>query len=155
MANTRFIMHHEERTHELDGSGEGLASACKVLLLDDEAEFANMVKVFLETSGPYHVTVAGDGVQGIKQIMAMDFDIILCDMIMPNLAGDMFYRAVERTRPHLCKRFIFMTGHQGNAKINEFIRQVHGLIMWKPFELHTLIEAIQVIIKKNPPPANS
>jgi hypothetical protein len=70
-------------------------------------------------------------------------------MVMPNLAGDMFYMAVERVKPHLCKRFLFMTGHRGDRKVDEFIRKVHGLILWKPFQSHVLMESIQAIEQKS------
>ena len=66
----------------------------------------------------------------------------------PNLSGDMFYMAVERTKPNLCKRFIFMTGHKGDPKIDAFIRKVRGLMLWKPFELHDLQATIEAILKK-------
>ena len=69
-------------------------------------------------------------------------------MLMPNLAGDMFYAAVERVKPHLCPRFIFMTGQRGNRKVDEFIRKVRGLILWKPFQMHVLFETIQAVEKK-------
>jgi hypothetical protein len=57
----------------------------------------------------------------------------------------MFYRAVERMRPHLCDRFIFMTGHQGNAKVNEFISGVNGTMLTKPFHVDDLLEMIAFI----------
>jgi DNA-binding NarL/FixJ family response regulator len=67
---------------------------------------------------------------------------------MPNMRGDMFYKAVERTKPRLCKRFVFMTGHQTNKEVNDFIRGIRGLVLWKPFEMHQLTEAIGLILKK-------
>jgi hypothetical protein len=69
-------------------------------------------------------------------------------MVMPNLAGDMFYLAVERVKPQMCRRFIFSTGHQDDPKIDAFIRKVNGLVLWKPFALQALTEAIQVIEKR-------
>ncbi len=57
--------------------------------------------------------------------------------------------AVERVKPHLCKRFLFMSGHRGDRKVDEFIRKVHGLILWKPFQSHILMESIQVIEQKH------
>jgi DNA-binding NarL/FixJ family response regulator len=80
--------------------------------------------------------------------MATDFSIILCDMVMPNFPGDMFYAAVERVRPKLCKRFIFMTGHQGDRKIEEFIRRIRGLMLWKPFQMTILFDTIKVVLNK-------
>jgi len=38
-------------------------------------------------------------------------------------------KSVERIRPHLCDRFIFMTGHRGNQKVNDFIQNVRGKIL--------------------------
>jgi hypothetical protein len=57
----------------------------------------------------------------------------------------MFYRAVERMRPHLCDRFIFMTGYRGNSKVNEFIDQVRGTVLNKPFQVDDLMELIAFV----------
>ena len=121
--------------------------AKKILLLDDESQLSEILKEFLESNG-YEVTTAKDGVEGLKKTMVNDYDVILCDMLMPNLPGDKFYIAVERIKPHLCKRFLFMTGHHGNPKMEVFIRRIGGLVLFKPFELHVLLESVLVIIKK-------
>ena len=147
MPTKPFIPYTQEKTHELDDEGQ-LAPCKLILIVEDDLDFADVIKAYLTSAG-YSVVAVTDGVQGIKKVMADDYAVILCDMVMPNLAGDMFYRAVERVRPHLCKRFIFMTGHQGDAKIDAFIRQVRGLMLWKPFELHVLMEAIQAIERKS------
>ena len=60
----------------------------------------------------------------------------------------MFYRAVERVRPNLCKRFIFMTGHTGDKEIDTFIRGVRGLMLWKPFQIHEVLDAIKIVLRK-------
>jgi DNA-binding response OmpR family regulator len=135
-----------EKTHDLD-QATLLEARKKVLILDDDAAFADSTRLLLETNG-YEVDWAADGVQGIKKIMAHDYAVILCDMVMPNLAGDMFYVAVERVKPHLCRRIVFVTGHQGDRKVDEFIRKVRGLILWKPFQSHVLIETIQALDKR-------
>ena len=103
--------------------------------------------MILEQHG-YQVELAADGVQGIKKIIVNDYSVILCDMVMPNLAGDMFYTAIERVKPHLCRRVIFVTGHQGDRKVDEFIRKVKGIVLWKPFQTHVLLETIQAVEKK-------
>jgi DNA-binding NtrC family response regulator len=135
-----------EKTHVLGKVGE-MAPRKKILLLDDDATLADMTRIILEENG-YDVDTAGDGVQGIKKIMAGDYAVILCDMVMPNLAGEMFYMAVERVKPYLCKRFLFMTGHRGDRKVDEFVRRIRGLMLWKPFQTHVLMESIQAVEKK-------
>ncbi len=116
-----------------------------VLLLDDESQVAAVLKDYLE-SRSFHVTTAKDGVEGLKKIMASDFDVILCDLMMPNLPGDMFYLAVERTKPQLCKKFIFMTGYAGDPKWQAFISRVKGVVLAKPFEFHLLLESITRVL---------
>ncbi|MGB8356723.1 MAG: response regulator [Chthoniobacteraceae bacterium] len=116
----------------------------RILLLEDDEDFRNIIKEFLE-SRFYEVKTVRNGVEGVREIMASDFEVILCDMMMPTLPGDMFYLAVERMRPHLCTRFIFMTGYKGDGKIADFIKKVNGTILTKPFLVDDLLEMIAFI----------
>lgn len=111
----------------------------KVLLLEDDAAFKEIMADFLTENG-YEVKAVQNGVEGVHEVLAGDFEVILCDMLMPTLPGDMFYRAVERMRPHLCERFVFMTGYRGNAKVNQFIETVRGTVLTKPFHVDDLLE---------------
>jgi CheY-like chemotaxis protein len=120
------------------------AAKRSVLLLEDDPSFQEIMKEFLEGHG-YTVVTVQNGVEGVHEILAHDFEVILCDMMMPTLAGDMFFRAVERMRPHLCDRFIFMTGHRGNPKVNDFIRTVNGTMLAKPFHVDDLLETIAFV----------
>jgi two-component system OmpR family response regulator len=121
-----------------------------VLLLEDDATLAEVLRSGLELHN-YTVTRVRSGAEGIQCVLKRDYDILLCDMIMPGFPGDMFYRAVERSRPHLCTRFLFMTGHNGDPQIDSFIRSVRGLMIWKPFQLHELLEALKVVSGKQAP----
>jgi two-component system cell cycle sensor histidine kinase/response regulator CckA len=121
----------------------GLA-ARRILLLEDDGAFRDIIQAFLAENG-FDVVPVKNGVEGVHEVLAGDFDAILCDMLMPALPGDMFYRAVERMRPHLCDRFIFMTGYRGNTKINEFINTVNGMVLIKPFHMDDLQEMIAFV----------
>jgi CheY-like chemotaxis protein len=119
-----------------------------VLMLEDDATLAGVLRNGLELNN-YRVTRVRSGAEGIQCVLKQDYDVLLCDMIMPGFPGDMFYRAVELSRPHLCKRFLFMTGHNGDPQIDAFIRSVRGLMIWKPFQLHELLRALKVVLEKN------
>lgn len=118
-----------------------------VLILEDDIAFGDTLLVFLESQG-LCVTRVTDGAEGIRQVMAADFDYILCDMVMPNMPGEQFYQEVERVKPELCKRFIFMTGHQAEPRSDIFIRRVHGLMLWKPFPLADLLTATEIVRRR-------
>lgn len=117
-----------------------------VLIVEDDATLATLLKEELESRG-YRVTVAPNGAEGVQQILASDFDVIACDMVMPNFPGDMFYLAVQRSRPHLCQRFVFITGHQHDPKIVKFIKQTGCMALWKPFETRQLLDAIESVTR--------
>ena len=147
MIPTRNYAHQEQKTYEITDELV-VKNPRKVLLLEDESDLAAALRELLEACD-YRVTRVANGAEGLQHILAGDFDVIICDMVMPNFPGDMFYIAVQRSRPHLCSRFIFMTGHRADPKIDAFIRKVCGLVLWKPFQPHELLEAIKLVIRKH------
>ena len=116
----------------------------RILLLEDDETLKDAIKDFLEANF-YEVVSVSNGAEGVRAVLKDDFDIVICDMMMPKLPGDMFYTAIERMRPHLCRRFIFITGHRGNEKITNFIKQVRGTMLAKPFHMDDLLEAIAFV----------
>jgi CheY-like chemotaxis protein len=120
----------------------------RVLLLEDDEMLKSVIKEFLEGNF-YEVVAVGNGAEGVRAVLKQEFDVIVCDMMMPKLPGDMFYTAIERMRPHLCRRFIFITGHRGNPKINDFIKQVKGTMLSKPFRMDDLIDAVAFVQVKS------
>ncbi len=113
----------------------------RVLLIEDDEGFKDVTRDYLIECG-YTVVAVRSGVEGVREVLAGDFALIFCDMNMPTMPGDMFYRAVERTRPQLCKRFVFMTGYRDDARTSEFIKQVGAYVLRKPFAMHELLDAI-------------
>lgn len=138
-------MQPESPEHFITGeSSEGGCAVVErrpVLLLEDDPTFREAIRDFLNESG-YAVVAVENGGEGVREVLAQDFALILCDMAMPTLSGDLFYRAVERIRPQLCERFVFMTGYRNNSRANDFIQDVHGFVLHKPFQLAELLEAI-------------
>ncbi len=118
-----------------------------ILLLEDEVALSAELAPYFEQHG-FKMVAVTNGVDGLKQIIANDFSVIVCDMMMPNLPGDMFYRAVERTKPNHCQRFIFITGYKGNHDIEDFIRKVKGVVLWKPFQTQQLMDTIETVLRK-------
>ena len=133
----------EPRTYEISDDPHS-AKAKRVLVLEDDQEFSTTLKEMLEDQD-YRVTVVSNGAEGVQKILAADFDAILCDMVMPNFPGDMFYLAVQRSRPHLCQRFIFMTGQHGDPKVAKFIEEAGKRVLWKPFEMRELFNALESV----------
>ena len=124
-----------------------LASARKVLLLEDRSDYRNVLREYL-ISCSYRVTSVPSGIEGLREIMKARFDVILCDMMMPKLGGEMFYWAVTRVRPAARESFIFFTGHKNNPAIDFFFRRIKARVLFKPFKLAALDLVIDDIIRK-------
>lgn len=150
MYHRRGAAFHETPTHKIPDELV-LPEPKRILILEDDPVLVGMLTDFLKSNN-FLVTSVANGADGVQHILKSSFDVILCDMVMPNFPGDMFYLAVERTRPHLCNRFIFMTGQLGNPEIETFIRQIRGFMLWKPFELHELMGAIKTVIDRGSNP---
>lgn len=119
----------------------------RVLLLDDQADFREVVQEYL-ASYFYHITAVSNGAEGLREILNDPFDLIICDMKMPQLGGEMFYWAVTRMRPAAGQRFIFLTGHQNHSTIQSFFRRINAVVLIKPFELDALRGLMQEVLTK-------
>lgn len=128
-------------TSELQAPSADGCGRKKIALLEDDLAFREALKDFLEESG-YEVLIGQSGTSGMHEVIGADCDIILCDMMIPSVSGDMFFRSIERLRPELCERFVFMTAYRGNAKINDFLAATRGPVLLKPFAMNELLEVI-------------
>jgi len=119
----------------------------KVLLLEDRHDFQEVIRDYL-ISCSYQVTSVNSGIEGLRKVMNGGFDVILCDMMMPRMGGEMFYWAVTRARPATRHRFIFFTGHKNNPAIEFFFQRVKATVLFKPFKLATLDSAMNDMFRK-------
>jgi CheY-like chemotaxis protein len=119
----------------------------RVLLLDDDDDFRGVISDFL-ISRFYEVVGVTNGAEGLKEILKDPFDLIVCDMMMPQVNGEMFYWAVTRIRPAARLRFLFVTGHQNDAKVQSFFQRVDATVVTKPFTFEALNAAILDVGKK-------
>lgn len=119
----------------------------RVLLLEDDDEFRDVMNDFL-VSRFYDVKAARDGAEGLREILKDPFDLIVCDMMMPQVNGEMFYWAVSRVRPAARLRFLFITGYQNDATVQAFFKRVNATVLTKPFTLEALNTALIDIGRK-------
>jgi CheY-like chemotaxis protein len=119
-----------------------------VLVVDDNLQLAQTLRELLTAHG-FEVIVVSNGVLGLKHILHKPVDVIICDLQMPQLEGDMFYTAVERVSPELTKRFIFITGMADDPHFQKFISTVNAPVLRKPVAIETLLDAISSLPAAN------
>jgi CheY-like chemotaxis protein len=112
--------------------------AGRVLVIDDEAAVGRTIQRLLGEQ--YQVVVLTAGSEAIELLVAgkADFDLILCDLTMPDITGmDVYTRSVE-ARAELRDRFVFMTGGTFSPRTRDFLDQVPNERLDKPFDLQTV-----------------
>jgi CheY-like chemotaxis protein len=81
----------------------------RVLIIDDQPVMArSMARVF---DGEAEVTMAGSGDDALALIECGErFDLVLCDVMMPNMTGLELFDRVRETHPDVAAAFVFATG---------------------------------------------
>jgi CheY-like chemotaxis protein len=108
----------------------------KVLIIDDDPLVANSLRRLLATR---EVHIADSGRRGIEMLRESDtFEVVLCDLMMPEVSGMDVYETVLEERPDLAERFIFMTGGAFTERARTFLDRVSNPKLEKPFDGKTL-----------------
>ena len=118
-----------------------------VLIVEDEVDLALSYKELLEAHG-FSVHTAPTGVIALKHILSKEVDAVICDLKLPQLEGDMFYLTVEKTKPEVCDRFIFITGMADNPKFQPFINKMKGRVLLKPVRVEQVLEALNELFAR-------
>jgi two-component system, OmpR family, response regulator len=130
----------------------GLADKGKrrILIVDDDANSTHLVKILLERSGPYLVLEENDATRADQTARNFKPDVILLDIVMPNIDGGELATQIEADRELHDTPIIFLTAlvTHGEAK-NGLHIQGHPLVA-KPISIPELIDAIE---KHLPAPA--
>ena len=112
-----------------------------VVIVDDNAELAWFFSEILKLHG-YEATVLSDAVQALKYVLSRHADVVICDLQMPQLDGDLFYATVERTDPGLARRFVFITGVADEPRFHAFVNTVEVPVLRKPVAVETLLSEV-------------
>jgi two-component system NtrC family sensor kinase len=138
----------EVQTPELSGAAhapEATRRGC-ILLIDDEATVRRALRRLLEHSG-HDIVLAANGHEGLAALQGRAYDIILCDIRMPDLDGPGFYRKVTHVYPHLVSRLIFLTGDVLSPEVQAFFDQVDCPRLVKPFRAREVRRLIQQMLE--------
>lgn len=113
-----------------------------ILLVDDDKQLAAALQWILADEN-FLVDVAFDGEQALLKVKVNEYDLIICDLMMPRLRGDDFYLKAREMRPALSDRFIFITSFGTDPKIHDFFTRHDIKYLAKPFPVEGLIRCVK------------
>ena len=121
-----------------------------ILVIDDEPSVLRALTGLLRRDG-YRVDTASNGRDALVQLQERPYDVILCDLHMPDLDGAAFYAILGRQYPALRQRVIFLTGDTRGSATKTFLTQSARPWLRKPCPIATIRQAIQHVLQMSPP----
>ena len=115
-----------------------------ILVMEDDASIQELIVEFLKAEG-YDVDYASDGLEGIQVFKKKEYDLVLLDIMMPNLDG---YSVCKMIRQNSNVPIIFLTA------LNEETDQLKGFelecddYITKPFSFNLLIQRVKAILRR-------
>jgi signal transduction histidine kinase/CheY-like chemotaxis protein len=116
-----------------------------VMVVEDEPTVARLIADVLEDEG-MRVDVLLDGREALERAARQSFDLVICDMKMPGLDGQHFYKSLERSGNPLRDRFLFVTGDVIAAQTREFLERHRLPHVAKPFRVEELTEKVHGVL---------
>jgi DNA-binding response OmpR family regulator len=116
-----------------------------LLVVDDDKQLASALQWILADEN-YLVDVAFDGEEAMLKVKVHEYDAVICDLMMPRLRGDEFYRQTKALRPKLADYFIFITGYAAESEVKEFLSDSQLKYLVKPFPIDKLIASVKELL---------
>ena len=125
----------------------------RILVIDDEPLLVQVVRLVLEDD--HEVVTLVEAREALTVLREPPgFDLVLCDLMMPELAGMDLYRHVRELDAALAERFVFLTGGAFTPSAMRFLDSVPNVRIGKPFnpeDLRVFVQDFLYARRREPP----
>jgi DNA-binding response OmpR family regulator len=119
----------------------------KVLIVDDEANIVISLEFLVEQAG-YEFRVARNGQEALEQVAAFEPDLILLDIMMPNINGFDVCRRVRKNPAWQTIKIIMLTAKGREVEVNKGLALGADAYIVKPFSTKELMAKIELILNE-------
>lgn len=120
----------------------------KILVIEDEKNLRDTIKEILELNS-YNIMTAENGLIGVAKALQFKPDIIVCDVMMPEMDGFETLKNIRSIKAISHTPFIFLTAKADKSDFREGMNSGADDFLNKPFNSKELIEVIKLRIKKS------
>ena len=117
----------------------------RILVIDDERAVRELISDALKIEG-HDVHTAENGKEALDLIGQHRYDLVFCDLRMPEMDGQQLYEEVQRDYPQILKRIVFVTAQAHSADYGPFLRATGIPVIEKPFTLSQLRQAVDKLL---------
>lgn len=118
----------------------------KILLVEDEREIMNVLKEVLQAQD-YSLRLAYDGLEAFHIYQNEKIDLIITDLMMPNLNGSTFIEMIRKDNPLI--PIIAITAFSSEDRAIEILKLGADDFLEKPFSIPILIQKVERLLKKD------
>ena len=117
----------------------------RILVVDDEEIISTMLARLFERE---HSVVSALSGRDARAILEKDqqFNVILCDVMMPDVTGIELHQWLVQHNPRLAARMVFMTGGVFTSKAESYLNSVRTALIEKPFDIERLVRLVDGMI---------
>ncbi len=120
----------------------------KIMCIEDEESLREDIVEELEDAG-YNVTQAGDGRQGLKMILDLKPDLVLCDITMPRKDGYQLLKEIREEHPVFADMpFIFLSALADRERVVAGLKDGADAYLTKPIDFEMLLATIQASLRQ-------
>jgi two-component system, sensor histidine kinase and response regulator len=116
-----------------------------ILLIEDEARLRDNLQSLLQSEG-YQVTTAQNGAEGIKRLRQESFDLVITDLVMPEVDGFQVLEYLKAYSPETV--VVVMTAYVSAASVIDALRKGAYDYLSKPFEFDLMKATIARALEK-------
>jgi signal transduction histidine kinase/ActR/RegA family two-component response regulator len=106
----------------------------RVLVVDDEERLREILIDVLTSLG-HRVDPAASGAQALEKLDAGDYDLVMLDLRLPDVDGRAVWQWINRQRPVIAERVVFMTGDTMSADTQQFLHGSGRPVLMKPLSI--------------------
>ncbi|HJT93779.1 MAG TPA: response regulator [Mycobacterium sp.] len=106
-------------------------------MIDDDREVRDTIADVLRFDG-FDVQTASDGRDALALVSRNPYDLIFCDLRMPEMDGRAFYEHIQRDCPRALRRLVFVTGEAQAFQYAAFLRDTGIPVLEKPVTFQQL-----------------
>jgi CheY-like chemotaxis protein len=116
----------------------------RILVVDDQEEVAELVQAVLTDAG-HAAEAVYSGQAALDQLKRTVYDLVVCDVRMPEVDGSAVSRAIAQLMPPR-PVVLFMTGYGDSPIESEFLQTTAAVVLAKPLGIDELLARVQGVL---------